>query len=160
MWAEPAAGCLLPAAARLLPRLGPDARLGLVLCGGNVTAADLAGWSTRVGRLVGAATPALIRISAILSPARVKANRLSPLACVLRQSAVTSTVLSPVATLVTVSRPFAPMNSASLQARMASRSQNRRPQSSTTPFGVKLSRKPMVSPALTVSTNAATGCGS
>ena len=39
VWAEPAAGCLVPAAARLLPRLGPSTRLGLVLCGGNVTAA-------------------------------------------------------------------------------------------------------------------------
>ena len=46
VWAEPAAGCLLPAAARLLPRLGPQPRLGLVLCGGNVTAADLAGWES------------------------------------------------------------------------------------------------------------------
>jgi threonine dehydratase len=37
VWAEPAAGCLLPAAERLLPRLTPGARLGLVLCGGNFT---------------------------------------------------------------------------------------------------------------------------
>jgi threonine dehydratase len=37
VWAEPAAGCLLPAAERLLPRLAPGARLGLVLCGGNFT---------------------------------------------------------------------------------------------------------------------------
>jgi threonine dehydratase len=35
VWAEPAAGCLVPAAARLLPRLAPDTRLGLVVCGGN-----------------------------------------------------------------------------------------------------------------------------
>ena len=35
VWAEPAAGCLVPAAARLLPRLGPNTRLGLVICGGN-----------------------------------------------------------------------------------------------------------------------------
>ena len=35
VWAEPAAGCLVTAAARLLPRLGPNVRLGLVLCGGN-----------------------------------------------------------------------------------------------------------------------------
>ena len=102
----------------------------------------------------------MIFIRAILSPARVNANRLGPLACELRQSAVTSTRLSPVATLVTVRCPLAPMNSASLQARMASRSQNLRPQSSTIPLGVKLSRKPMVSPALTVSTNAATDGGS
>ena len=37
VWAEPAAGCLVPAAERLLPRLAPGARLGLVLCGGNFT---------------------------------------------------------------------------------------------------------------------------
>lgn len=35
VWAEPAAGCLLPAARRILER-HPDARLGLVICGGNV----------------------------------------------------------------------------------------------------------------------------
>jgi threonine dehydratase len=44
LWAEPAAGCLVPAAAALLSRIGPGARLGLVVCGGNVTADDLAGW--------------------------------------------------------------------------------------------------------------------
>jgi threonine dehydratase len=48
VWAEPAAGCLVPAATRLLPRLPRDARLGLVLCGGNVTADDLAGWEARL----------------------------------------------------------------------------------------------------------------
>ncbi len=42
VWAEPAAGCLVPAAARLLPRLGSSARLGLVLCGGNFGIDDLA----------------------------------------------------------------------------------------------------------------------
>ncbi len=42
VWAEPAAGCLVPAAARLLPRLGSTARLGLVLCGGNFGIDDLA----------------------------------------------------------------------------------------------------------------------
>jgi threonine dehydratase len=44
VWAEPAAGCLVPAAGELLPRLGPDARLGLIVCGGNVTAEAMAGW--------------------------------------------------------------------------------------------------------------------
>jgi threonine dehydratase len=45
VWAEPAAGCLLPAARRVVDRVGPDARLGLVICGGNVTFADIAAWS-------------------------------------------------------------------------------------------------------------------
>lgn len=41
VWAEPAAGCLVPAAHQLLDRVGPDARLGLVICGGNITVADV-----------------------------------------------------------------------------------------------------------------------
>lgn len=41
LWAEPAAGCLVPAARRVLTEVGPDARLGLVVCGGNVSFADL-----------------------------------------------------------------------------------------------------------------------
>jgi threonine dehydratase len=41
VWTEPAAGCLLPAARRVLDRVGPQARLGLVLCGGNATTASL-----------------------------------------------------------------------------------------------------------------------
>lgn len=49
VWTEPAAGCLVPAAQRLLDRLGADARLGLVVCGGNVTAADVRGWVDRFG---------------------------------------------------------------------------------------------------------------
>ncbi|WP_226363645.1 threonine ammonia-lyase [Pseudonocardia abyssalis] len=52
VWAEPAAGCLVPAALRVLDRVGPDARLGLVVCGGNATTADLAVWTGRF-----AATP-------------------------------------------------------------------------------------------------------
>lgn len=47
IWAEPAAGCLVPAALRVLDRVGPDAHLGLVICGGNTTVADVAGWTTR-----------------------------------------------------------------------------------------------------------------
>ncbi len=52
VWTEPAAGCLVPAAHQVLERVGPDARLGLVVCGGNVTATDVAGWVQRF-----AATP-------------------------------------------------------------------------------------------------------
>lgn len=49
VWAEPAAGCLLPAARRVLERVGDGARLGLVVCGGNATTADLFAWSRRFG---------------------------------------------------------------------------------------------------------------
>jgi threonine dehydratase len=45
VWAEPAAGCLVPAARSVLERVGPGARLGLVVCGGNVAFADVARWS-------------------------------------------------------------------------------------------------------------------
>ena len=47
VWAEPAAGCLLPAARRVRDRVGADARLGLVLCGGNATVADVVSWNGR-----------------------------------------------------------------------------------------------------------------
>jgi threonine dehydratase len=49
VWAEPAAGCLVPAARRVVERVGPGAHLGLVICGGNVTAADMRGWTDRFG---------------------------------------------------------------------------------------------------------------
>ncbi|NEA98296.1 threonine/serine dehydratase [Streptomyces sp. SID13726] len=49
VWAEPAAGCLLPAARRVLERVGEGARLGLVVCGGNATTADVMGWAERFG---------------------------------------------------------------------------------------------------------------
>ncbi|WP_330174653.1 threonine/serine dehydratase [Streptomyces sp. NBC_01498] len=49
VWAEPAAGCLLPAARRVLERVGDDARLGLVLCGGNATTTDVISWADRFG---------------------------------------------------------------------------------------------------------------
>lgn len=49
VWTEPAAGCLIPAAHHVLERVGPDVHLGLVVCGGNMTAADLAGWTARFG---------------------------------------------------------------------------------------------------------------
>ncbi|GAA3440026.1 hypothetical protein GCM10018954_096470 [Kutzneria kofuensis] len=46
VWAEPAAGCLVPAARRVLARVGGDARLGFVVCGGNASTADVFKWST------------------------------------------------------------------------------------------------------------------
>ncbi|GAA3506239.1 threonine/serine dehydratase [Streptomyces prasinosporus] len=49
VWAEPAAGCLLPAARRVLERVGGGARLGLVVCGGNVAAGDMIAWADRFG---------------------------------------------------------------------------------------------------------------
>lgn len=49
VWAEPAAGCLLPAARRVIERVGGDARLGLVVCGGNATVADVTAWAGRFG---------------------------------------------------------------------------------------------------------------
>jgi threonine dehydratase len=49
VWAEPAAGCLLPAARRVLERVGADARLGLVVCGGNATTTDVFDWAERFG---------------------------------------------------------------------------------------------------------------
>ncbi|MFE6521918.1 threonine/serine dehydratase [Streptomyces sp. NPDC057794] len=49
VWAEPAAGCLLPAARRVLERVGDGARIGLVVCGGNATTGDVIDWSRRFG---------------------------------------------------------------------------------------------------------------
>ncbi len=63
VWAEPAAGCLVPAAMQVLDRVGPDAHLGLVICGGNVTTADVASW-TRAFE----ATPFRARTSATAEP--------------------------------------------------------------------------------------------
>lgn len=57
VWAEPAAGCLLPAAHQVLERVGPGTHLALVICGGNVTTTDLAGWAERF-----AATPFPARV--------------------------------------------------------------------------------------------------
>jgi threonine dehydratase len=37
VWAEPAAGCLLAAARQVIEQAGDATRLGLVICGGNVT---------------------------------------------------------------------------------------------------------------------------
>ncbi|MDC2954571.1 threonine/serine dehydratase [Streptomyces gilvifuscus] len=49
VWAEPAAGCLLPAARRVLERVGEGARIGLVVCGGNATTGDVMSWAARFG---------------------------------------------------------------------------------------------------------------
>ncbi|MFC3572296.1 threonine/serine dehydratase [Streptomyces yaanensis] len=49
VWTEPAAGCLLPAARQVLKRVGDGARLGLVVCGGNASVADVLGWVDRFG---------------------------------------------------------------------------------------------------------------
>jgi threonine dehydratase len=44
LWAEPASGCLIAAARRVIEQVGPDITLGLIICGGNVSYPDLAGW--------------------------------------------------------------------------------------------------------------------
>lgn len=49
VWAEPAAGCLLPAARRVLEQAGDGARLGLVVCGGNATVTDVRRWTDDFG---------------------------------------------------------------------------------------------------------------
>ncbi|MFJ3718340.1 threonine/serine dehydratase [Streptomyces sp. NPDC090057] len=51
LWTEPAAGCLLPAARRVLARVGAGARIGLVVCGGNAAPGELFGWADRFGLL-------------------------------------------------------------------------------------------------------------
>jgi threonine dehydratase len=51
VWAEPAAGCLLPAARQVAERAGDGARIGLVVCGGNTTHRELTGWADRFGLL-------------------------------------------------------------------------------------------------------------
>lgn len=47
LWAEPAAGCLIPAARQVLQRVGSEAKLGLVVCGGNVAFSDIESWVKR-----------------------------------------------------------------------------------------------------------------
>ncbi|POX36265.1 serine/threonine dehydratase [Streptomyces sp. Ru73] len=49
VWAEPAAGCLLPAARQVIERVGDEARIGLVLCGGNASAGDIVRWAADFG---------------------------------------------------------------------------------------------------------------
>jgi threonine dehydratase len=44
---EPAAACTWAAALRLRHRLPDDARVALILCGGNASLEDIAGWRTR-----------------------------------------------------------------------------------------------------------------
>lgn len=49
LFAEPAAGCLIPAAQQVIERVGSEAKLGLVICGGNVAFSDVEGWVKRFG---------------------------------------------------------------------------------------------------------------
>jgi threonine dehydratase len=49
LFAEPAAGCLIPAAKQVLERVGPEAKLGLIICGGNVAFSDVVGGVERFG---------------------------------------------------------------------------------------------------------------
>jgi threonine dehydratase len=49
VWVEPAAGCLVPAARRVIRRVGSDAVIGLVLCGGNASMQDMTRWMTQFG---------------------------------------------------------------------------------------------------------------
>ena len=44
LWVEPATGCLVSAARRVIERAQNDLSLGFVVCGGNVTHADVRGW--------------------------------------------------------------------------------------------------------------------
>lgn len=46
---EPAAACTLAAARAMVPKLPEDARIALVLCGGNVTLSEIAAWRERFG---------------------------------------------------------------------------------------------------------------
>ena len=49
VWAEPAAGCLVPAAQRVLERVGADdVHLGLLVCGGNATVAAVTAWAAQL----------------------------------------------------------------------------------------------------------------
>lgn len=57
LWVEPAAGCLIPAARQIVKRVGADAMIGLVLCGGNATMADMMRWVDRFGVGKAEATP-------------------------------------------------------------------------------------------------------
>ena len=49
VFAEPAAGCLIPAARQVIARVGPEAKLGLIICGGNIAFSDVAGWVKKFG---------------------------------------------------------------------------------------------------------------
>ncbi len=45
---EPATGCLARAPRQVIERAGDDVSLGLVVCGGNVTRADVRAWFDRL----------------------------------------------------------------------------------------------------------------
>ena len=49
LWAEPAAACTLAAAREVRRRVGAEAVIGLVICGGNVTFDLVRGWTERFG---------------------------------------------------------------------------------------------------------------
>jgi threonine dehydratase len=49
IWAEPAAGCLVPAARQVVQQVGPEARLGLLVCGGSATWDEAFAWRQRFG---------------------------------------------------------------------------------------------------------------
>ncbi len=48
LWVEPATGCLVPAARRVIERVDDDVSLGFVVCGGNVTHSDVRAWVDRL----------------------------------------------------------------------------------------------------------------
>jgi threonine dehydratase len=48
LWVEPATGCLMPAASKVIERGDDDVSLGFVVCGGNVTQRDVRGWIDRL----------------------------------------------------------------------------------------------------------------
>jgi threonine dehydratase len=48
LWVEPATGCLVRAARQVIERAGGEASLGFVVCGGNVTHADVRSWVDRL----------------------------------------------------------------------------------------------------------------
>lgn len=50
---EPAAACTWAAAAAITPRLPVGSRLALILCGGNASLDDIAGWRARFGPAAG-----------------------------------------------------------------------------------------------------------
>ena len=45
---EPAAAVTVVAARRVVERVGPSARVAVVLCGGNVTLDDVAAWRSQL----------------------------------------------------------------------------------------------------------------
>ena len=47
VWVEPAAGCLIPATKEVIDRVGKNAVIGLILCGGNISFGDIANWVDR-----------------------------------------------------------------------------------------------------------------